>query len=420
MIAGKKIVIGVCGGIAAYKAAALTSKLVQADAQVRVIMTASAQQFITPLTFQTLSKHHVYIDTFDEADPASISHIALADEADACIIAPATAHVIAKLAHGLADDMLCTTLLATRAPIFIAPAMNVHMFANIIVQQNIQKLSERGIHFIEPEDGPLACGYVGKGRLAEPEDIVQVLEDYFAESLSWSGRKVLVTAGGTIERIDPVRYITNDSSGKMGYSLAEEAVRKGAHVTLITTPTALTPPSGAEVVSVVSALDMHEAVRSRFIDMDVILMAAAVADYRPVSPASQKIKKKDAHLYIELTKNPDILQEIGEQKSHQFLVGFAAETEHLAQHAMEKLARKHCDLLIANDVTQVGAGFRVDTNIVHIFDQHGCVDVYPLLSKREISRRILALIDQRLASSPAQTKRIPSSTVSRSQLGEYQ
>jgi phosphopantothenoylcysteine decarboxylase/phosphopantothenate--cysteine ligase len=393
---GKTIVLGVSGGIAAYKAADLTSKLTQAGAKVRVIMTESAVKFVAPLTFQTLSRHHVFVDTFDEKDAAVVSHIDLADSADLFVIAPATANVIAKLALGLGDDMLSTTLLATMAPIWIAPAMNVHMYGNPAVQQNMQTLRNRGMHFIEPGEGQLACGYVGKGRLAEPLEIVAEIERHFTNGQPWRGKRVLVTAGGTVERIDPVRYITNDSSGKMGYSLAEEARRLGAQVTLISAPTALPAPEGIEMVRVHSTQDMLDAVMSRLEQTDVVFKAAAVADYRPALKAEQKIKKSAETLTLDLVKNPDILKEIGARKQTQFVVGFAAETDKLDEYAMDKLKRKNCDLLVANDVTQEGAGFGTDTNIVKIFDSNGLVESLPIMSKAEVARKLLKLVAERL------------------------
>lgn len=394
---GKTIVLGVCGGIAAYKAAALTSKLTQAGAVVRVIMTESAVQFVAPLTFQVLSRHHVFVDTFDEKDPSVVSHINLADSADLVLVAPATANTIAKIALGLGDDMLSTTLLATTAPIWIAPAMNVHMYENQAVQMNMQTLLSRGVRFIEPGEGQLACGYVGKGRLAEPEEIFAAVERHFkGEVRRLEGQRVLVTAGGTVERIDPVRYITNDSSGKMGYAIAEEAVRMGAKVTLVSGPSALPVPAGVELVPVQSALDMREAVLSRFEESHVVIKAAAVADYRSAVIADQKIKKKSDSMTLELIKNPDILQELGTLKKHQFVIGFAAETERLDEHALDKLKRKNCDLIVGNDVSQEGAGFSGDTNVVRIFDRNGLVEALPILSKKDVARRLLELTADRL------------------------
>ncbi|AEI44434.1 bifunctional phosphopantothenoylcysteine decarboxylase/phosphopantothenate--cysteine ligase CoaBC [Paenibacillus mucilaginosus] len=396
MLQGKTIVLGVCGGIAAYKAAALCSRLTQAGAKVRVIMTESAAKFIAPLTFQALSRHEVAVDTFDEKDPSVIMHIDLADSADAVIVAPATANLIGKMALGLADDMLSTTLLATEAPVFVAPAMNVHMYAHPAVQANLQTLAARGVRFIEPGVGQLACGYVGKGRLAEPEEIAAVLHRFFAEEGLLRGRRLLVTAGGTVERIDPVRYLTNDSSGKMGYAIAEEARRMGARVTLVTGRASVPAPAGVEVVRVESALDMREAVLSRMEQQDIIIKAAAVADYRPAEAAQQKIKKKSDEMTLQLVKNPDILAELGERKTTQFIVGFAAETQNVEAYAIEKLKRKRSDLLVANDVTVEGAGFGTDTNLVRIYDAAGLVEALPMLSKQDVAARLLALIAERL------------------------
>ncbi|KRE96488.1 phosphopantothenoylcysteine decarboxylase [Paenibacillus sp. Soil766] len=398
VLQGKTIVLGVCGGIAAYKAAALTSKLTQAGAVVRVIMTRSAVQFVAPLTFQTLSRHHVFVDTFDEKDPAVVSHINLADSADLVLIAPATANTIGKLALGLGDDMLSTTLLATMAPIWVAPAMNVHMYANPAVQTNMETLRRRGVRFIEPGEGQLACGYVGKGRLAEPEEIMAAVERHFqGEAGRLAGKRVLVTAGGTVERLDPVRYLTNDSSGKMGYAIAEEAARMGADVTLVSGPSALTVPEGVQLVPVQSALDMREAVLSRLAQSQLIIKAAAVADYRPAVVAEQKIKKKSDSLTLELIKNPDILQEIGTLKTvNQFVIGFAAETERLDEHAMDKLKRKNCDLIVGNDVSQEGAGFGGDTNVVRFYDHNGLVQALPIQSKWDVARKLLELAAERM------------------------
>lgn len=405
VLQGKTIVLGVCGGIAAYKAAALTSKLTQAGAVVRVIMTRSAVQFVAPLTFQTLSRHHVFVDTFDEKDPAVVSHINLADSADLVLIAPATANMIGKLALGLGDDMLSTTLLATMAPIWVAPAMNVHMYANPAVQTNMETLLRRGVRFIEPGEGQLACGYVGKGRLAEPEEIFAVVERHFqGDPGRLAGKRVLVTAGGTVERLDPVRYLTNDSSGKMGYAIAEEAVRMGAKVTLVSGPSALTVPEGVQLVPVQSALDMREAVLSRLGESQLIIKAAAVADYRPAVVAEQKIKKKADSLTLELIKNPDILQEIGTLKTkEQFVIGFAAETEALDEHAMDKLKRKNCDLIVGNDVSQEGAGFGGDTNVVRFYDQNGLVQALPIQSKWDVARKLLELAAERMAAAAGES-----------------
>ncbi|WP_238649811.1 bifunctional phosphopantothenoylcysteine decarboxylase/phosphopantothenate--cysteine ligase CoaBC [Paenibacillus piscarius] len=401
---GKSIILGITGGIAAYKAAALTSKLTQQGAKVHVIMTASAKQFITELTLQSLSKQRVYSDTFQERDPSSISHIDLADAADLVLVAPATANIIAKMAHGIADDMLSTTLLATTAPVMIAPAMNVHMYQHPAVLSNLDILYNRGVQFIEPGEGLLACGYVGKGRLEEPEAIVKVVEHFFAlqqdrKSGPLSGRKVVITAGGTVERIDPVRYISNDSSGKMGFALARAARAMGAEVTLIAARTDEAPPrdTGITLVRVQSAQDMHEAVMQRWENCDILIKAAAVADYRPRQSAESKIKKSGDTMTLELVKTTDILESLGRAKTGQFLVGFAAETGDAEFYAKDKLVRKNLDLIVANDVTATGAGFGTDTNIVKVYDADGLVLDLPLASKDEVARQVLRLAAERAA-----------------------
>lgn len=396
MIRGKTILLGITGGIAAYKGAALCSKLVQAGAQVHVIMTESATKFITPLTLQTLSRNAVHIDTFDERDPSVVSHIHLADHADLIIVAPATAGSIAKLAGGFADDMLSTTLLAATCPVLIAPAMNVHMYEHPAVVRNMELLASRGAMFVEPGTGQLACGYVAKGRLAEPEDIVIAVQAWFARGKTLSGKKVLVTAGGTIERLDPVRYLTNDSSGKMGFAIAEAAQLMGADVTVVAGRTTEQPPAGVRLIRAQSAREMLDAVLPLYPEMDVVVKSAAVADYRPTRTYDQKIKKTGETLVLELERTTDILQTLGESKTHQLLVGFAAETQEIERYAMDKLRRKHCDLIVANDVGAEGAGFNVDTNAVHIYDSQGLVEAFPLLSKRETAVRIMDVIARRL------------------------
>lgn len=398
ILKGKSILLGVSGGIAVYKAVSLCSKLAQAGADVRVIMTESAVKFVAPLTFQTLSKHHVMTDTFEEKDPSVVSHIDLADHADLVVIAPATANILAKMALGIGDDMLSTTLLATTAPILAAPAMNVHMYEHPAVLNNMETLRERGVHFIEPGEGQLACGYVGKGRLAEPEQIYEAIVAMLQPDLPLQGKKVLVTAGGTVERLDPVRYLSNDSSGKMGYAVAEEARGMGAEVVLISAPSSLPRPEGVEFVPVVSALDMLSAVMERLKDVDIVIKAAAVADYRPAEASPVKIKKKDEEMTIRLVKNPDILQQIGERKTKQYVIGFAAETNDLEANGLDKLRRKNCDLMVANDVTLEGAGFGTDTNIVTLLDKNGNVKRLPILSKREVARHLLELAAERLPS----------------------
>lgn len=412
MLNGKVIVLGVTGGIAAYKAATLCSRLVQRGADVHVIMTESAKQFIPELTLQTLTKNPVYSDTFDERDPSVVSHIHLADLADLVLIAPATANVIGKMAHGLADDMLTTTLLATTAPVMISPAMNVHMYTHPAVMANMETLVSRGVAMIEPGEGLLACGYVGKGRMEEPDTIVDVVERFFndqasqLEEVSMStgseslgplqGKKVVVTAGGTVERIDPVRYITNDSSGKMGFAIAKAAQMLGADVRLIAAHTDEAPPEGISTEKVESAQEMYEAVLRVFENSDIVVKAAAVADYRPAEIAASKIKKRGETMTLELVKTTDILESLGRRKISQFLIGFAAETDSVEQFAQEKLKRKNCDLIVANDVTQEGAGFGTDTNSVHIFDAEGLVLQLPVMSKEEVALRLLTLAAERL------------------------
>lgn len=394
MLKGKKIVLGVTGGIAAYKAAALTSKLVQKGAEVHVIMTESAKKFITELTLQSLSRNPVYTDTFDERDASVVSHIHLADTADLVLVAPATANTIAKMAHGFADDMLTTTLLATTAPVMIAPAMNVHMYEHPAVVANMNTLHSRGVHFIEPGVGQLACGYVGKGRLEEPETIVAVVETFFerqSEKGCLAGKKVVVTAGGTIERIDPVRYITNDSSGKMGVAFAAAAKDMGAEVTLVAANMQVPYPADVNVVKVQSAEEMYEAVHKLWPETDIMVKAAAVADYRPAEAAKQKIKKKDDTFTLSLVKTIDILESLGKEKTHQYLIGFAAETNDVEFHAKGKLERKNADLIVANDVTKPGAGFGTDTNAVEIYDKHGLVKEIAVISKDEVARQVFQI-----------------------------
>ncbi|GIP20328.1 bifunctional phosphopantothenoylcysteine decarboxylase/phosphopantothenate--cysteine ligase CoaBC [Paenibacillus sp. J22TS3] len=401
MLTGKKILLGVSGGIAAFKAASLCSKLVQSGAEVRVIMTESATRFITELTLQALSKGPVYTDTFDEKNPAVIAHIDLADWADLVLVAPATANIIAKMATGLADDMLSTTLLATQAPIMLAPAMNVHMYQHPAVIRNLAELTARGVMMAEPGEGLLACGYVGKGRMEEPESLVRIVQAYFerqerVNAKPLKGRSVVVTAGATVERIDPVRYITNDSSGKMGFAIADAARELGAEVHLIIGSTQASPPVGIPFTKVESAQDMYNALLAHWDEADIVVKAAAVADYRPKEQLDRKIKKSGDEMSLELVKTVDILESLGKRKTSQFLIGFAAETHDLEKYAMDKLTRKNCDLLIANDVTAEGAGFGTDTNVISIFDSQGLVEALPLMSKEACARRILELAGERL------------------------
>ncbi|MCM3409031.1 bifunctional phosphopantothenoylcysteine decarboxylase/phosphopantothenate--cysteine ligase CoaBC [Metabacillus litoralis] len=399
MLSRKKILLCVSGGIAVYKAAALTSKLVQAGAEVKVIMSDSAIEFVSPLTFQALSRNDVYYDTFDEKNSKVIAHIDLADWADLVLVAPATANIIGKLANGIADNMVTTTLLATTANVWIAPAMNVHMYDHPAVQKNIQTLYEFGYRFIEPSEGFLACGYVGKGRLEEPEKIVSLLTNFFEQKefgTPLNGFNIMVTAGPTREKVDPVRYFTNHSTGKMGYSIAEEAAKLGANVTLITGPSSLTPPPNVTTIKIESAQEMYEQVIKRYPNMDVVIKSAAVADYRPINIHEQKLKKQNENLTIELAKTTDILKELGQKKSHQLLVGFAAETNDLDVYAKKKLATKNLDLIVANNVTTEGAGFGTDTNIVTIYDKSLNKMELPLMSKKEVAKNILLKVNDML------------------------
>ena len=386
----KNILLCVTGGIAVYKAVALTSKLTQAGMNVKVIMTASARKFVNPLSFQAMSKNDVFYDTFDEKDSKVIAHIDLADWADAAVIAPATANVIGKVANGIADDMISTILLAVTAPIFIAPAMNVHMYEHKAVQRNMNRLREDGYTFIEPNEGYLACGYVGKGRLEEPEAIVEVLSAHFdTDKLPLSGKKVLITAGPTRERIDPVRYVSNYSTGKMGYSLAEAALKMGAEVTLVSGPVTVTAPPNARLISVESASEMYEAVMAEMGSANIIIGTAAVADYKPAEAATQKIKKQDDDVSLAMTRTKDILAEAGKRKSGQILVGFAAETNNVEEYAKKKLVKKNADMIVANDVMKEGAGFGTDTNIVTLYKKDGTSVELPLMSKLQTAEAIL-------------------------------
>lgn len=395
-LTGKQIVLGVSGGIAAYKAAALTSKLTQAGARVHVVLTESAAKFVQPLTFQALSRGPVYADVFFEPDPQVISHIDLADRADLVLIAPATANVIGKMANGLADDMLTTTVLATKAPIMLAPAMNVNMYGHPAVAANMQKLASYGYRFIEPGEGLLACGWVGKGRLAEPEEILAAVIRFFAEQSDrkrdLQGKTVLVTAGPTREKIDPVRYITNHASGKMGYAIAEAAQQRGASVVLISGPTNLPVPTGVECIPVESVQEMYDAVMDALPKSDIVIKSAAVSDYRPKEVHAHKMKKGEGPLVLELDKAPDILKEVGQRKERQYVVGFAAETQEVLQHAKSKLERKNLDMIVANDVLQEGAGMGSDTNIVTLLTKEGEQVALEMLSKREVADKLIDAI----------------------------
>lgn len=383
------------GGIAVYKAVALVSKLSQAGADVKVIMTESARQFVQPLTFQVMSRNDVFYDTFDEKDSSVIAHIDLADWADLVIVAPATANVIGKLANGIGDDMVTTTLLAATAPIWIAPAMNVHMYDHPAVKRNIQRLHDDGIRFIEPSEGFLACGYVGKGRLEEPEKITELVNGFFSREMLLKGKKVVVTAGPTRERIDPVRFLTNFSSGKMGYAMAQAAAELGAETILISGPVSLPAPSGVKRVMVESAEDMLQAVKAEYADSDFVIKTAAVADYRPKILHGQKMKKQEGDASLELERTADILHYLGTQKGRQVLIGFAAETNDVSHYAKSKLDRKNADYIIANDVTESQAGFESDTNKVTIFGKEDFEQSFELLPKQELARQLLKLIVER-------------------------
>lgn len=395
LLANRKILLCVSGGIAVYKAVALVSKLSQAGAQVKVIMTDSARQFVQPLSFQVMSRNDVYFDTFDEKDSSVIAHIDLADWADLVIVAPATANVIGKLANGIGDDMVTTTLLAATAPIWVAPAMNVHMYDHPAVKRNIQQLHEDGIEFIEPSEGFLACGYVGKGRLEEPEKITALVTDFFSRPKLLVGKKVVVTAGPTRERIDPVRFLTNFSSGKMGYAMAQAAAEMGAETLLISGPVSLPVPKGVKRISVESAEEMLNAVKAEYADSDIIIKSAAVADYRPMHAEKQKMKKKEGGAVIQLERTVDILQTLGQEKEHQLLIGFAAETNDVAHYAKDKLQRKNADYIIANDVSEAQAGFDSDTNRVTLYGTGDFEQSFGMMAKEELARHVLAAILER-------------------------
>lgn len=391
MVKDKKILLCVTGGIAVYKAAALTSKLTQAGADVKVILSDSAAKFVTPLTFQALSRNEVYTNTFDETNPQVIAHIDLADWADLILVAPATANTIAKLAGGIADNMMTTTLLAATAPVWIAPAMNVHMYDHPAVKKNLSILAEYGYQFIEPSEGWLACGYVGKGRLEEPEKMVELIQKFFRKNdvNQLKGKTVLITAGPTREKIDPVRFISNHSSGKMGYALAEAANRQGAHVVLVSGPVQLSAPSGVEIIKVESAEEMYNAVISYYDGADIVIGTAAVADYRPKISHEHKVKKQAGDTTIELERTKDILFELGERKKNQLLVGFAAETNNVEEYARKKLLAKNADMIVANNVKADGAGFGTDTNIVTLFKRNGEVTKLPLMPKSAVAEKII-------------------------------
>lgn len=398
--ARRRVLLAVSGGIAAYKTPELVRALVREGASVRCALTAAAARFVSPLALQTVSGHAVRSDLFDAEQEGAIDHIALADETDLVVVAPATANLLAKLAHGLADDLVSTLLLATRAPLLVAPAMNVHMWRHPATQANVERLRGRGVRFVGPEAGPLACGWEGEGRMAEPAAIAAEAASLLAPK-PLAGERFVVTAGGTREPIDPVRVVANRSSGKMGYAIAAEAARRGGEVVLVSGPSALPAPPGVRVTAVETALEMRDAVRAALPGCTVFVGAAAVADFRPVAAAADKIKKEalgEARLVIELERTPDILLEVGELSAREggrrLVIGFAAESRDLLAAARAKLARKRCDLIVANDVTRAGAGFDADTNAVSFVWPGGDVEELPLLPKREVAERLLDRVEK--------------------------
>lgn len=427
MLNGKTIVVGVTGGIAAYKACDVVSKLKKLGAKIHVIMTKNATEFVSPIVFQTLSNNFVVKDMFDEPKTWEVEHIELAKAADLFLVVPATANIIGKVANGICDDMLSTTIMATKAKVVFAPAMNTNMYNNKINQLNLQKLSSYGYGFINPKVGLLACGDVGNGKLADVDDIVKAVENFFegkddldkikSEKIMCDeiepektspegkkdllGRRILITAGATIESIDPVRYLTNRSSGKMGYSIAKRAVERGAVVTLISGSTKLEKPHGLDkFIKIESADDLYNSVVAEFSNNDVVIQSAAVADYKPKSYSDKKIKKSDSDLVIELSRNKDVAYEIGKMKGDKILVGFAAETNDVLQNATRKIEKKNLDFIVANDLNKPGAGFKSDTNIVKIIDKNGSIFEYPKMLKTEVADiildRVLSILEEKM------------------------
>lgn len=390
MLTGKHVVLGVTGGIAAYKACEVVSRLRKLHAEVDVIMTENATKLVAPLTFETLSNRPVCVDTFTRVESWDVKHISLAQKADVFLVAPTTANLMAKLAHGIADDMLTTTLLATKAPILLAPAMNTGMWTAQATQENLRVLLARGVKTVGPASGLLACGDTGAGRMSEPVEIVETVCQLLTAKQDLQGLKVLVTAGPTVERIDPVRYLTNDSSGKMGYAIAQAAAERGAEVTIVSGPVHIAAPQGVTVLQVQSTMDLYHTMLKNCPTQDIVIQAAAPADYRVEHPADQKIKKQDGEcLTLTLVENPDVAKAVGQQKKPgQVLVGFAAETQQVTENAMKKLHKKNLDMIVANDVTAEGAGFGVDTNIVTLITEEG-LNPLPKLTKRQVGDRIL-------------------------------
>lgn len=389
MFADKTILLGVTGSIAAYKIASLASMLVKQHAQVHVIMTKNATNFINPITFETLTGHKCLVDTFDRNFEFQVEHVSLAKQADLALVAPASANIIGKLAHGIADDMLTTTLLACKAPVLISPAMNTNMYENPIVQDNLQTLARYGMKIIAPASGYLACGDNGAGKMPEPETLFSHIELELAHEKDLIGKRLLVTAGATQEALDPVRYLTNHSTGKMGYAIAKAAMLRGAQVTLVSGQTNLQQPLQVTYVPVVSAQDMYEAVESRFAQTDILIMAAAVADYRPRAYVDQKIKKQAGDPVLELARTTDILGSLKDRKrAGQFICGFSMETEQMLENSRAKLAKKNLDMIVANNLRTEGAGFGVDTNVVTLIRSDRELEL-PKLSKIEVAHRIL-------------------------------
>ena len=389
MLKGKTVILGVSGGIAAYKIPNLASMLVKSGADVHVLMTENAAHFITAVTFETLTGHKCIIDTFDRNFEFEVEHVALAKKADLLLVAPATANVIGKLAHGIADDMVTTTLLAIKAPVVIAPAMNTGMYDNPVTQQNLQTLRERGFHIIDPAAGHLACGDTGRGKLPETPVLIHGIEKTLTPQ-DLRGQRILVTAGPTQEAMDPVRFLSNHSTGKMGYAVAERAAMRGAEVTLVSGPTALAVPEDVQRVDIISARDMYDAVISRADRQDMIIKAAAVGDYRPAETAPEKLKKGDGEMTVALARNPDILAELGRRKHPgQLLCGFAMETQNLLDNAESKLQRKNCDMLVANSLRDKGAGFGTDTNVATLLFADGRRETPPMMSKEDLADIIL-------------------------------
>ena len=390
MLKDKTVVIGVCGGIAVYKACDLVSKLKKTGLNVHVIMTKSATEFVAPLTFQTLSQNYVVEDMFESPKTWDVEHISLAKKADVFVLAPATANVIGKVANGIADDMLTTTIMATKAKVLVAPAMNTNMYENPVVQRNIQTLKDLDYKFVEPESGRLACGDIGSGKLASVDTIFNSIIELLEIKKDLEGTSMIITAGPTVESIDPVRYITNRSTGKMGYSIAKKAIERGADVTLVSGPTNIVPPQNLKkFIQIESAEDMYNAVLENMDENQVIIKSAAVADYRPKEYSDNKIKKSDDDLSIRLDRTKDIALELGKIKNNKILVGFAAETNDLLENAKNKIQKKNLDFIVANDLTQDGAGFGVDTNIVKIIDREGVVQEHPKMKKEEVADVIL-------------------------------